>query len=100
MELEEQRMKHGMINEDTYAERFKANGLERYRLMKEIIRNRYENVTCDDERMIITIRCADTCSARVDCSNMEIEAVSDGLKDTLSSILQHVEDAISPTKLK
>lgn len=99
MELEEQKIKEGIMNDIDYTESTKARMVERYEIMKKIVGNRYEEVSFDDEAMVIVIRLAESSDAKVNCGTMEVETDSKELKDTLSLILQHVEDSLTPIKL-
>jgi len=96
MELEEQQLKNSIIDEPTVISKMSSNGDEKYRIIKEIIGNRYETVLCNDENQIITIKCADGKSALIDCAKMNVESESDLLKNNLLDIIKQVQDSMTP----
>ena len=96
MELEEQQCKHYVENEEAVMSKMMPKEDEKYRVIKEIVGNRYEKVQCDDISCTVLITSPEGQSVNVDCKKMTVEGDSETLKETLTSILKQVENSMSP----
>ncbi len=96
MELEEQQYKAYVGSEETMVSKMITNGDEKYRVLKEIVGNRYENVLYDDQAHVISVSSPDGYSAQIDCEKMAVEGNSEVLRETLGTIVKQVESSMSP----
>ena len=98
MELEEQLPKEEINHDKTYPDEDydQTNLITRYKLIKDIITNRYESVECHDELRVLLISITGGYVAKISCDDMNVDCECEQLKETLELILRHLVGTTAP----
>ncbi len=68
---------------------------DKFKVLKDIIEKRFENVESDEKTRTIAIKCGED-KASVNCATLVVDGSSDLLRQTLDKIVQQVESSMSP----